>query len=400
MNQMPAEASVVFVDEETCKEPYISWPYVLNLLSRRKGLWILIVVVCTVGACLFKGFTDSQISGAMSDQYQTSALIYVSPLISEQSGETTYSYDTSSSTLIKNVIQTLQQDQTMSTIARELGFDSADEMKEHLEITNPSSSSYIQLQAIAGSADISYQIVDRTLDAFDSLKSTLFPQANIITVQEPEMASEPMQIGLGTVAKSMLKFAVLGFAGGILIDVLIIGIKTITNPHFRDEKEVDYLFGVSPAACGSSPEDQKAMEVLRAALLLHPEEKVVLVSGLSESEKTAGALHKALDASAMKNILATSHELMANAPQFASLSDFLCSPECSAALENLAAQTDHVLFSISAEDSVSSLIPAALNADRVLFCISTRNDRRADVQKAWKALQESGTPVSIYLIQE
>lgn len=400
MNQQPSEASVVFVDEETCKEPYISWPYVFSLLSRKKGLWILIIVLCTVGACLFKGFTDPQIAGVMRDQYQTSALIYVSPIIGEENGDSMYTYDTSSSTLIKNVMQTLQQDKTMTDIADQLGFESEAEMMKHLEITNPSSSSFVQLNAIVDNSDTSYQIVERTLEAFDAQKPTLFPQANIITVQAPEIPKEPLHIGMGTIAKSMLKYGVLGLAGGILIDVVIIGCMTLSNSHFRDEKEVDYLFGVSPAACGSSPTDPKAMEVLRASLLLHPEEEIVLLTGLTHSDDTADALHKSLDASHMNNTLASVHELMKDAPQFASLSDFLCSPECTAALNKLSEETDRVLYGISTKDSISSLIPAALNADRVIFCISTKNDKRADVQKAWKALQESGRPVSIYLIQE
>lgn len=400
MNQQPAEASVVFVDEETCKEPYISWPFVLNLLSRKKGLWILIVVLCTIGACLFKGFTDPQISGALNDQYQTTALIYVSPLISPQTGESVYFYDTSSSTLIKNVILTLQQENTMETIAHELGFPSGDDMMKHLEITNPSSSSIIQLTAITDSSDTSYQMVNRTLEAFDGMKDSLFPQANIITVLEPSAAAEPMKIGAGAVAKSMLKFAVLGFAGGLLIDIIIIACKTIGNSHFRDAREVDYLYGVTPAATGSSPEDPKAMEMLRASLLLHPEEKVILISGQNGSDKTADALHKALENSHFRTTLATSHELMKDAPEFDSLSSFLCSPDCSRALEKLAEKADFVLFSVSCHDDLSSLIPAALNADRTIFCISSAKDERSDVTTAWNALQQTGTDASIYLVLE
>lgn len=397
MKKQPAQASVIFVDEEAYREPYISWTYALRLLHTHRKLWITLIVLCTLGACLFKGVTDPQITSTMTEMYESSAMLYVSPRNGEEGGDSFYTYDTSSSTLIKNVMQVLEQDSLMSQIAETLDLPSGDEVQEILEVSNPASSSFIELSAITESSEESYEIVKQSLDYLNQTKDTLFPQTVITVLQEPSVSDTAMEASAGSILKTMIKYAILGFAAGVALCILILLCKLIGNRSFRDEKEVQYLFGETPIATGSSASDPAAMADLRAALLMHPENHVTLITGLGQETETAEALEEAMEASRLSSVLLDAGELASQHPDYATLSDFLCSADFSRILEEAAGQKQHVLVSLAGHGESAVLVPAALNADQVLFCVSAAHDTRSDVQKAWSSLQETGVPASIYL---
>lgn len=397
MKKQPAQASVIFVDEEAYREPYISWTYALRLLRSHRKLWITIIVLCTLGACLFKGVTDPQISATMTDMYESDALLYVSPSRGEDGTDSFYTYDTSSSTLIKNVMQVLEQDALMSQIAENLNLTDGEDVRDILEVSNPASSSFIQLTAITDSSEKSYEIVAQSLQYLTKTKETLFPQTVITVLQEPAVSDKAMEASAGSILKTMLKFAILGFAAGVALCILILLAKLLRSRTFRDEKEVQYLFGETPIASGASAADPAAMADLRAALLMHPENRVTLITGLGQEAETASALEAALEASHLSSVLLDAGELAAQHAEFATLADFLCSADFSRLLEETASSRQHVLVSLPGHGEPAVLVPAALNADQVLFCVSSQKDARSEVQTAWNSLQETGVPVSIYL---
>ena len=121
----------------------------------------LIIVLCILFAV--GGFFGTKL--LIAPTYTASTSIYLTPQISE-SGSLDYNSQMANSKLVTNAVNLLTQNNIMSEVAKDVGLESAEKVKDVVTVTNESNTEIITISATTTDPKLSKDIANDTVSTF------------------------------------------------------------------------------------------------------------------------------------------------------------------------------------------------------------------------------------------
>ena len=206
---------------------------VARTILKHLKLIILLSVVFGVG-----GFFGTKL--LIAPTYTASTSIYLTPQISE-SGSLDYNSQMANSKLVTNVVNLLTQNNIMSEVAKDVGFESADSVKKLVSVKNESDTEIITISATTTDPKLSKDIANDTVSTFIRTMQKNLNVRNIEVVDKAKLSYVPSG---PNVKKNTMMAGVVGLFIGVGYAVL----KFLLDNRLRTKEEAEKYLGI-PVFC-------------------------------------------------------------------------------------------------------------------------------------------------------
>lgn len=196
----------------------------------------LIVVLCILFG--LGGFFVTKL--LITPTYTASTSIYLTPQISE-SGSLDYNSQMANSKLVTNVVNLLTQNNIMSEVAKDVGLESAKNVKDALTVSNETNTEIITITASTTDPKLSKDIANSTVSTFINRMQKNLNVRNIEVVDKAKLSYIPSG---PNVKKNTLLATMVGFVLGCGYAVL----KFLLDNRLRTKEEAEKYLGV-PVFC-------------------------------------------------------------------------------------------------------------------------------------------------------
>lgn len=196
----------------------------------------LIIVLCILFGV--GGFFGTKL--LITPTYTASTSIYLTPQISE-SGSLDYNSQMANSKLVTNVVNLLTQNNIMSEVAKDVGLESAKNVKDALTVSNETNTEIVTITATTTDPKLSKDIANSTVSTFINRMQKNLNVRNIEVVDKAKLSYVPSgpNVKMNTVLATMVGF-VLGCGYAVL--------KFLLDNRLRTKEEAEKYLGV-PVFC-------------------------------------------------------------------------------------------------------------------------------------------------------
>lgn len=196
----------------------------------------LIILLCVIfGAA---GFFGTKF--LIAPKYTASTSIYLTPQISE-SGSLDYNSQMANSKLVTNAVNLLTQNNIMSEVAKDVGLESAEKVKDIVTVTNESNTEIITVSATTTDPKLSKDIANDTVSTFIRTMQKNLNVRNIEIVDKAKLSYVPS----GPNAK---KNGVLAAAVGFVLGAGYAVLRYLLDNRLRTKEEAEKYLGI-PVFC-------------------------------------------------------------------------------------------------------------------------------------------------------
>lgn len=196
----------------------------------------LIILLCVIfGAA---GFFGTKF--LIAPKYTASTSIYLTPQISE-SGSLDYYSQMANSKLVTNAVNLLTQNNIMSEVAKDVGLESAEKVKDIVTVTNESNTEIITVSATTTDPKLSKDIANDTVSTFIRTMQKNLNVRNIEIVDKAKLSYVPS----GPNAK---KNGVLAAAVGFVLGAGYAVLRYLLDNRLRTKEEAEKYLGI-PVFC-------------------------------------------------------------------------------------------------------------------------------------------------------
>ena len=203
-----------------------------NILKHIK----LIVLVCVLFACC--GYVGTKL--LVTPTYTTSTSIYLTPQISE-SGSLDYNSQMANSKLVSNVVDLMTQSNIMSEVAKNVGLESAESVKNVVNVSNQSGTEIITISATTNDPKLSKDIANETVNTFIIRMQKNLNVSNIEVVDKAKLSYVPSG---PNIKKNTMMAGLMGLACGVVYAIL----KFLLDNRLRTKEEAEKYLGI-PVFC-------------------------------------------------------------------------------------------------------------------------------------------------------
>lgn len=196
----------------------------------------LIIVLCILFGV--GGFLGTKL--LITPTYTASTSIYLTPQISE-SGSLDYNSQMANSKLVTNVVNLLTQNNIMSEVAKDVGLESAKNVKDALTVSNETNTEIVTITATTTDPKLSKDIANSTVSTFINRMQKNLNVRNIEVVDKAKLSYIPSG---PNVKKNTLLATIVGFVLGCGYAVL----KFLLDNRLRTKEEAEKYLGV-PVFC-------------------------------------------------------------------------------------------------------------------------------------------------------
>lgn len=196
----------------------------------------LIIVLCILFGV--GGFFGTKL--LITPTYTASTSIYLTPQISE-SGSLDYNSQMANSKLVTNAVNLLTQNNIMSEVAKDVGLESAEKVKDVVTVTNESDTEIITISATTTDPKLSKDIANDTVSTFIRTMQKNLNVSNIEVVDKAKLSYVPSG---PNVKKNTLLAVMVGFVLGCGYAVL----RFLFDNRLRTKEEAEKYLGI-PVFC-------------------------------------------------------------------------------------------------------------------------------------------------------
>lgn len=196
----------------------------------------LIIVLCILFGV--GGFFGTKL--LIAPTYTASTSIYLTPQISE-SGSLDYNSQMANSKLVTNAVNLLTQNNIMSEVAKDVGLESAESVKNFVSVSNESNTEIITISATTTDPKLSKDISNDTVSTFIRTMQKNLNVRNIEVVDKAKLSYVPSG---PNVKKNTMMAGVVGLVVGICYSML----KFLLDNRLRTKEEAEKYLGI-PVFC-------------------------------------------------------------------------------------------------------------------------------------------------------
>lgn len=196
----------------------------------------LIIVLCILFGV--GGFFGTKL--LISPTYTASTSIYLTPQISE-SGSLDYNSQMANSKLVTNAVNLLTQNNIMSEVAKNVGLESASNVKNVVSVSNESNTEIITISATTTDPKLSKDIANDTVSTFIKTMQKNLNVSNIEVVDKAKLSYVPS----GPNAK---KNTMMAGAVGLVVGVGYAILRFLFDNRLRTKEEAEKYLGI-PVFC-------------------------------------------------------------------------------------------------------------------------------------------------------
>lgn len=200
-----------------------------------KNIKLIIFLIVLFGAVGF-GYTKFMIAPT----YTASTSIYLTPQVNE-SGSLDYNSQMSNSKLVSNVVNLLTQNNIMSEVAKNIGLESADQVRNAITVENESNTEVITITVKTTDPKLSKQIANNTVTTFISRMQKNLNVRNIEIVDKAKLSYIPSGPNVG-------KNAALSAVGGLVLGIVYTVLQMLFDNRLRNKEDAEKYLGY-PVFC-------------------------------------------------------------------------------------------------------------------------------------------------------
>ena len=200
-----------------------------------KNIKLIIFLIVLFGAVGF-GYTKFMIAPT----YTASTSIYLTPQVNE-SGSLDYNSQMSNSKLVSNVVNLLTQNNIMSEVAKNVGLESADQVRNAITVENESNTEVITITVKTTDPKLSKQIANNTVTTFISRMQKNLNVRNIEIVDKAKLSYIPSGPNVG-------KNAALSAVGGLVLGIVYTVLQMLFDNRLRNKEDAEKYLGY-PVFC-------------------------------------------------------------------------------------------------------------------------------------------------------
>ncbi len=200
-----------------------------------KNLKLIIFLAILFGAIGF-GYTKFMVAPT----YTASTSIYLTPQVSE-SGSLDYNSQMANSKLVSNVVNLLTQNNIMSEVAKNVGLESADEVRDAITVENESNTEVITITVTTTDPKLSKQIANNTVTTFINRMQKNLNVRNIEIVDKAKLSYIPSGPNIG-------KNTILAGFGGLVLGLAYTVIQMLLDNRLRSKEDAEKYLGY-PVFC-------------------------------------------------------------------------------------------------------------------------------------------------------
>ncbi len=196
----------------------------------------LIIVLCILFGV--GGFFGTKL--LITPTYTASTSIYLTPQISE-SGSLDYNSQMANSKLVTNAVNLLTQNNIMSEVAKDVGLESAEKVKDVVSVSNESNTEIITVSATTTDPKLSKDIANDTVSTFIRTMQKNLNVSNIEVVDKAKLSYVPSG---PNVKKNTMMTGLIGLVVGVGYAVL----RFLLDNRLRTKEEAEKYLGI-PVFC-------------------------------------------------------------------------------------------------------------------------------------------------------
>lgn len=196
----------------------------------------LIIVLCVLFGV--GGFFGTKL--LIAPTYTASTSIYLTPQISE-SGSLDYNSQMANSKLVTNVVKLMTQNNVMSEVAKNVGLESAEAVKNYISVSNESDTEIITITATTDNPKLSKDIANDTVSTFTKVMQKNLNVRNIEVVDRAKLSYVPSG---PNIKKNTMLATMVGFVLGCGYAVL----RFLFDNRLRTKEEAEKYLGI-PVFC-------------------------------------------------------------------------------------------------------------------------------------------------------
>ncbi len=200
-----------------------------------KNIKLIIFLIVLFGAVGF-GYTKFMIAPT----YTASTSIYLTPQVNE-SGSLDYNSQMSNSKLVSNVVNLLTQNNIMSEVAKNVGLESADQVRNAITVENESNTEVITITVKTTDPKLSKQIANNTVTTFINRMQKNLNVRNIEIVDKAKLSYIPSGPNVG-------KNAALSAVGGLVVGIAYTILQMLFDNRLRNKEDAEKYLGY-PVFC-------------------------------------------------------------------------------------------------------------------------------------------------------
>ena len=172
-----------FDKNEVLNDDVVDLTELLHSILKHIKLIIVLCILFGVG-----GFFGTKL--LIAPTYTASTSIYLTPQISE-SGSLDYNSQMANSKLVTNAVNLLTQNNIMSEVAKDVGLESAENVKKLVSVTNESNTEIITISATTTDPKLSKDIANDTVSTFVRTMQKNLNVRNIEVVDKAKLSYVP-----------------------------------------------------------------------------------------------------------------------------------------------------------------------------------------------------------------
>lgn len=195
-----------------------------------------IIVLCILFGVV--GFFGTKL--LIDPTYTASTSIYLTPQISE-SGSLDYNSQMANSKLVTNAVNLLTQNNIMSEVAKDVGLESAEKVKDVVSVSNESNTEIITISATTTDPKLSKDIANDTVTTFIKTMQKNLNVRNIEVVDKAKLSYVPSG---PNVKKNTMIAGLMGLVIGVGYAVL----RFLLDNRLRTKEEAEKYLGI-PVFC-------------------------------------------------------------------------------------------------------------------------------------------------------
>ena len=189
------------------------------------------VIICMI-VCGVAAFGVSSI--LIAPKYQSKATIFFTPKVVENIVD--YNSINSNQKLVNNVVNLMVQDNLMMEVADDLGFESAQQLKDCVKVVNIPDTELVEVSATTKDPNLSKKTVSTLISKFIKNMEKTLNVSNIQIVSSPKVNEKP-------VSPNTMKNTVLGLLLGFVLACARIVIIVLTDKTVKNKTEAERFFG-------------------------------------------------------------------------------------------------------------------------------------------------------------
>lgn len=196
----------------------------------------LIIVLCILFGV--GGFLGTKL--LITPTYTASTSIYLTPQINE-SGSLDYNSQMANSKLVTNAVNLLTQNNIMSEVAKDVGLESAEKVKDVVSVTNESNTEIITISATTKDPKLSKDIANDTVNTFIRTMQKNLNVRNIEVVDKAKLSYVPSgpNVKMNTLLSTII---------GFLLCCVYVVLRFLLDNRLRTKEEAEKYLGI-PVFC-------------------------------------------------------------------------------------------------------------------------------------------------------